>query len=309
MNNRTIMVVDDELPVRRIVARILDAPSRTVIAAGDGEHALLLAAERRPDLILLDVNMPRKNGWEVLGELRRRPATRMTPVIMLTGEDAVADKVGGLELGADDYITKPFKVLELRARVEGLLKRHALALSANPLTGLPGNCAIEEAVERHIGSAAPFALFHIDIDRFKAYNDAYGFAAGDKVLLATGRLVRECVGEGFAGHVGGDDFAAVVPLSEAAFVAQRLVTRFDELVPTFYKSVDAFRGWTEAVDRRGVRRRMPLLTLSVGIASTARRALTCYAEAAQIAAEMKSYLKSGRERSLSRFAFDRRAGR
>jgi diguanylate cyclase (GGDEF)-like protein len=285
---------------------MLVGPARTVIAAGDGLEALSLAAARKPDLILLDVNMPLKNGWEVLGELRRSPATSMIPVIMLTSAGTVEDKVGGLGLGADDYMTKPFDHAELQARVEGLLRRHCLALSANPLTGLPGSPAIEAEVSRRIRDKASFALFHIDIDRFKTFNDVYGFAAGDKVLLATAEVIRESVGPGFAGHIGGDDFVAVIELEDAPLSAQRLVTLFDEKIPSLYSSSDRARGWIEAADRGAQRRRVPLLTVSVGIATTKRRAFTRYAEAAQIASEMKSYLKSGAARSLSRFAFDRR---
>lgn len=310
MNARTIMVVDDEQAVQRVLARIFNGPQRTVIATSDGAAALAMATERKPDLILLDVNMPRKNGWEVLGELRRCPATSLIPVIMLTGNGTVEDKIGGLGLGADDYVTKPFDGSELKARVEGLLKRHALALSASPLTGLPGNYAIEAEVNRRIADASPFALFHADIDRFKSYNDAYGFAAGDEVLLATAEIIRAAAGKGFAGHIGGDDFALVLDLEEAPLAAHRLAAAFDERAPGFYAPADRARGWIEAVDRTGTLRRAPLLTLSVGIATTARRSFSRYAEAAQIASEMKGFLKkrSGAGASLSGFAFDRRGG-
>ncbi len=306
----TIMVVDDELPVQRVLARMLNGPERTVISATDGVAALALAAERMPDLILLDVNMPRKNGWEVLGELRRCPVTSLIPVIMLTGNGSVEDKVGGLGLGADDYVTKPFDGPELKARVEGLLKRHALAVSASPLTGLPGNFAIEAEVTRRIVSESPFALFHADIDRFKSYNDAYGFAAGDEVLLATAAIIRASAGKGFAGHIGGDDFALVLDLEDAPLAAHRLAAAFDERAPGFYSPDDRERGWVETQDRAGTLRRMPLLTLSVGIATTAHRSFSCYAEAAQIASEMKGFLKKryGPGAALSGFAFDRRGG-
>ena len=281
---RTIMVVDDELPIQRVLSRMLNGPSRTVIAA-DGTKALAMAVERRPDLILLDVNMPQKNGWQVLGELRRCSGTSMIPVIMLT---SVMDKVGGLELGADDYMTKPFDEPELRARVEGLMRRHSLALSANPLTGLPGNPAIEAEVSRRILANDPFAFFYIDIDRFKAFNDAHGFAEGDRVLLKTAALIRESLGENFVGHVGGDDFAAISGLEEAPYAAQKLATLFDEYAATL-----------TAPDRRAI-------TLSIGIVTTQKRAFASYNVVSAIAAQMKAYLKSEKDRTLSRFAFDRR---
>lgn len=288
MTPRTIMVVDDELPIRRVLSRVLDGPSRRVIAAGSGAKALALVSEHKPDLILLDVNMPDRSGWEVLSELRASFATRMIPVIMLTSAGTVSDKVGGLELGADDYVTKPFDAPELVARVEGLLRRHSLDLTANPLTGLPGSPAIQAEVVRRLRDGAPFAFFYIDVDRFKDFNDAYGFAAGDRLLLGTAGLVRRSLGEGFVGHVGGDDFVAISGLEEAPHAAQRLACLFDEY----------------ASEIRPARRPPP--TLSIGIVTTAARAFASYAQVAATASEMKAYLKAETGRALSRFAFDRR---
>jgi len=287
MRSRTIMIVDDEPSIQRVIARVLNGPSRVVIAAGDGERALALAAELRPDLIVLDVNMPGKDGWEVLGELRRRTDTRMKPVIILTSAGAIADKVGGLELGADDFMTKPFAAPELLARVDGLIRRHEQAVAANPLTGLPGNHAIEAEVSRRLREGTPFAFFYIDIDRFKAFNDACGFAQGDRLLLNTARLIEmvfdDGFGDGFVGHIGGDDFVAISGLKEAPHAGQALARLFDEAM-------------ADAV--------APPPTLSIGIVTTQWREFSCYAE---VASEMKSYLKSDTRRKLSRFAFDRRS--
>ncbi len=286
---RTIMVVDDDLSVQRVLARVLARPLWTIITAGDGIEALALASQRKPDLILLDVTMPRKNGWEVLGELRSRPGTRMIPVIMLTAAGAVADKVGALKLGTDEYMTKPFAATELLARVEGLLLRHHLLLSANPLTGLPGNPAIAAEVSRHLQEKTPFAFFYIDIDRFKNFNDLYGFAKGDRLLLKTAALIRRSFGEGFVGHIGGDDFVAISDLEEAPYAAQRLVCLFDAYAADFTQPALG-----------------PRPTLSIGIVTTAMRHFANYAEVAKNAAELKAGLKAETGRTLSRFAFDRR---
>jgi diguanylate cyclase (GGDEF)-like protein len=285
---RTVLVADDEPSVREVLRRALGSEDCRVLAAADGERAVDLAFERSPDLVLLDIDMPRLDGWGVLRRLREAARTRLLPIIMLTSADAAADRVGGLERGADDYITKPFHLGELKARVEGLLRRHRESMAANPLSGLPGNPAIQDEVERRIAQGTPFALFHADIDRFKAFNDENGFAAGDRVLRETAELVRQAAGEHFAGHVGGDDFVLVTPAVDAPAVAQRLVSLFDEAAAGF--------------SRR--RQRRPL-TLSVGIATTTRRSFAGYRQAAAVASEMKAYLKS-RPASLSRFAFDRR---
>ena len=287
--DRTILVADDDAPVRRVLQGMLRAPDCRVLLAEDGTRALALAATELPDLVLLDIHMPKLDGWAVLRGLRAGARTRLVPVIMLTSAAELEDKVGGLERGADDYVTKPFSLMELRARVEGVLRRHRHTLSANPLTGLPGNPLIEEEVERRIRDASPFALFHVDIDRFKAFNDARGFAAGDGVILETADILRETAGDAFVGHIGGDDFSVVCGAVEAPYIAQRLVTRFDERV------------------RDRVLAPAPL-TLSVGVATTTRRSFMSYRQVATVASEMKNYLKS-HPHPLSRFAFDRRVDR
>ena len=287
MSTRRLLVADDEEPVRRLLARFLAAPDREVITAHDGARALELAAHADPDLVVLDVRMPRRSGWEVLSDLRRRARTRLTPVVMLTGEGDDAAKVYGFDRGADDYVTKPFNGEVLAARVAGLLRRHAQAVAANPLTGLPGNPAIAEELTRLIAAGEGFALFHADLDRFKPFNDERGFAEGDRVLLRTSEILREACAGAFVGHVGGDDFVAVCPLDEAPLAAQRLATAFDA----------------------AAKKEFPGLTLSIGVATTATRAFATAAEASAVAGEMKSYLKlSAGVRALSAFAFDRRTG-
>ena len=287
----TVLVADDEPGVREVLRRLLGASGCRVLCAADGVQALALARDASPDIVLLDLNMPGLDGWGVLRGLREGSRTRLLPVIMLTSADAMADRIGGLELGADDYVTKPFHHAELKARVEGVLRRHRRSLAANPLTGLPGNTAIEDEVERRITLGEPFALFHADIDRFKAFNDAHGFAAGDRVIVETAALLREAAGENFVGHIGGDDYALVTGATDAPLVAQRLVTLFDERAP----------GMTPSATTRP-------LTLSVGIATTTRRSFAGYRQAATTASEMKGYLKA-HPAALSRFAFDRRGGR
>ncbi|MBI5238852.1 MAG: response regulator [Elusimicrobia bacterium] len=306
-----ILVADDEECVRRIIARTLSAMPCQVIMAGDGAQALELAVCEAPDLIVLDVKMPRKDGWQVLRELRDRPGTRAIPVIMLTGCSGLSDEVGGLELGADDYITKPFEAAELRARVASVLRRNRCAVAANPLTRLPGSPSIQEEVERRISARLPFAFLYADLDHFKPYNDVYGYARGDDVIRVAAEVFEAALRtaeakDAFLGHVGGDDFVMVTEPASAPLVAQNAVSGFDRRVGDFYDVLDLGRGCVEAPDRQGVRRHHPLMTLSIGVVTSERRRLFHYARVVALAAEMKAYCKSRSGTGLSRFAFDRR---
>jgi diguanylate cyclase (GGDEF)-like protein len=305
----TILVVDDDPDIARFVEVNLRSAGYDVAVAADGEEALEKAGELRPDLVLLDVMMPRIDGFEVAQRLRKNPQTANTSIIMLTAKALSADKVTGLQSGADDYIIKPFDPIELLARVKGTLRRAKEMRNLSPLTGLPGNIRIQEEIERQVREAHPFAVLYCDLDNFKTYNDQKGFVRGDRLIQSTARIIQDAVlefdgTEGFVGHVGGDDFVAVVDPEIAEQVAKRVAARFDEARAEFYDPEDLERGFVRMEDRKGILQDIPLVGMSIGIASSARRAFAHYGEAVAVATEMKQFAK----RQLgSSYAVDRRA--
>ena len=139
--------------------------------------------------------MPRIDGFEVAQRLRKNPQTANTSIIMLTAKALSADKVTGLQSGADDYIIKPFDPIELLARVKGTLRRAKEMRNLSPLTGLPGNIRIQEEIERQVREARPFAVLYCDLDNFKTYNDQKGFVRGDRLIQATARIIQDAVVE------------------------------------------------------------------------------------------------------------------
>jgi len=303
-----ILVVDDDPDIARFVEVNLRSAGYDVVVAGDGEQALERAADLRPDLVLLDVMMPRIDGFEVAQRLRRSPATANASIIMLTAKALSADKVTGLQAGADDYIIKPFDPIELLARVKGTLRRAKEMRNLSPLTGLPGNIRIQEEIERQVRDGNDFAVLYCDLDNFKAYNDQRGFVRGDRLIQATARIIQDAVVEragtdGFIGHVGGDDFVAVVAPDVAEETARAVCERFDEARAEAYESEDLDRGFVRIEDRKGVMQDIPLVAISVGIASTDRRRFAHYGEAVAVATEMKSFAKRD---PGSSYAVDRR---
>src|SRR4030095_13314491 len=180
--------------------------------------------------------------------------------------------------------------------------------SLSPMTGLAGNVAIEDEIEGRVSRTEPFAVLYVDLDRFKSYNDRYGFLRGDEAIRETARVIGEATGqvvgaETFVGHAGGDDFVVVVPPEQATAAAQQIVQAFDEMVPALYDVDDGANGYIEVTNRRGDLQRFPLLTLSIGIASTEKRTFRHYAEAVTVAMEMKQYTK---ETGASSWSIDRR---
>jgi diguanylate cyclase (GGDEF)-like protein len=303
-----VLVVDDDPFIARLLEIELKAAGYDVQVANDGRQALELARERCPDLVLADVMMPNMDGFELTRQLRQDSRTASVSVIMLTARGLSADKLEGFSVGADDYIVKPFDTPELLARIRGVLRRAKEMRQQSPLTGLPGNVRIEEEIESRVRNRATFAVLYADLDHFKAFNDHYGFMRGDQVIQFTAGLIQEVCREAaspgaFVGHVGGDDFVVVCGADEAEALAERIVRRFDEAVPGLYDPDDRRRGHIVLVTRRGDEQQFPFVSISIGVATTAKRAFRHFAEAVAIATEMKAFTKST---AGSSWAVDRR---
>ncbi len=297
---KLVLVAEDENRLRGMLGRFLTARNCRFSGARDGVEALRLARAERPELILLDLDMPRKGGREVLLELRRGIQTRTIPVIMLTGNADILEKMITFELGADDYVTKPFDMEELAARVERHLCRNRRALSADALTRLPGSPMIEEEVKRRIMQGIPFAFMRIDIDNFRAVNEGGGYELGDEMLLATAGIILGALAEGgladdFAGHSGCDDFVAITSPERAEGVARAVAEGFDRAAALLFTTAAG-----------PVVPAVPAASLSVGIASSLKRRLDHYAKAVEIASEITGFLKSRAAGGGSAYLLDRR---
>lgn len=184
-----VLVIEDDDDTRELLEDALSGAGFSVSVAVSGPDGLAWLRQRVPDIVLLDQLLPGMSGLEVCREIRRQPGLSAVPVVMLTALSRPSDQVAGLNAGADDYVIKPFSVDELTARLHSHLRRSRRERQLNPLTGLPGNLAIEGAIDDRLIEGASFAVAWIDLDNFKAYNDRYGYYAGDKVIEATGRLL------------------------------------------------------------------------------------------------------------------------
>lgn len=304
----TVVVVEDDDDMRRMIELNLRPGGFEVVTAPDGETALDLIRRVDPDLVLLDIMMPRMDGLEVCERLRKDVTTRYIPVIFLTAKGRLQDRVAGLSVGGDDYLTKPFDPIELVARVRAAIKRAKRLRGLNPLTQLPGNTEVEEAVFERVAAGADFAVLHIDVDEFKAFNDFYGFLRGDRAIKMLSECARDAVMAGtssyFLGHLGGDDFVAVVDADEAESVAQRIIDCWDARIRSLYDADDITRGYIEIRNRRRDVCRYEPMSVSIGIATTAAHPFTSHRRACEIAAEMKHVAK---KQDGSSFAVDRRS--
>jgi diguanylate cyclase (GGDEF)-like protein len=292
-----ILVVDDDVDIARFVEVNLKLHGFEVVVAHDGEEALAVIEKHRPALAIVDLMMPLVDGLELTRRVRANPMMSALPIIMLTAKGLTVDKVVGLSAGADDYLVKPFDTLELIARVRSTLRRNQEFREVSPLTGLPGNSRIIREINDRVRGGTDYAVCHIDIDRFKSVNDAYGFARGDDFITALARaLHRAVVGVGlppaFLGHIGGDDFIVVCTPDQVRSLTEKAVVDFEATADDLYDPVDAGRGFLELTDRRGHTQRANLVTISIGVALSTNREYGDPREVVAVASEMKAVAKT-----------------
>jgi len=291
-----ILIADDEPHIRRILEFLLEQAGYRVDTACDGREALARVRADQPDLLLLDVMMPQLDGFAVLEQIRRERETQGLPVIMLTARDESPSRVRGLKGGANDYVAKPFDHEELLARVANMLETCQAQREANPLTGLPGNLAIERELQRRLAGDHDFAVMYLDIDRFKSFNDHYGYARGDRAITFLAHLLCEAsdargAGSDFIGHVGGDDFVVVCAKDHAEVLAREIIDRFDAGIADLHDAEDLARGALLTRTRTGETTEVPLITLTVALIVGVRRRYAHAAEMSDALAELKRHGK------------------
>ena len=230
-----VLIVDDCSFALENAKVCLSKENLNIITASTGEEGLKLAEREKPDLILLDVNMPKMSGFDVCCKIKTNKDLCMTPIIFLTGSNDTQDKIKGLDVGAIDYVTKPFDTFELKARVNAALRTKRMQdllveyANIDPLTEIPNRRALMEClrkewarVQRHGGT---LSFIMADIDHFKQINDIYGHSIGDEVLRRVSQvIVSQCRDIDLSGRYGGEEFAIVVP-NETAEGAEALAER------------------------------------------------------------------------------------
>ncbi|XVJ60342.1 MAG: diguanylate cyclase [Tepidisphaera sp.] len=230
------LVIDDSLDVHRLLAARLKQEEIDLICTADPREGLTRAAAVPPAVILLDLDMPGMDGFEVLRALKDNPATHHVPVIILSGMAGMQDKVTAFELGAIDYVVKPFEFTELRVRLRSALRVHrllSLLASRAQLDGLTGlwnrayfDHRLSEEASKSTRHSRPFSIAIADADNFKSINDTFGHPAGDAVLQGLAKILRrECRQSDIVCRYGGEEFVILMPDTtaiDAAAVCERI---------------------------------------------------------------------------------------
>ena len=300
-----ILIVDDTTENIKILTNLL-RNEYTTLFAKNGKAALIQARSKQPDLILLDIVMPEMDGFEVCRALQKDPETSGIPVIFVSAKGEEGDETKGFEAGAVDYIIKPISPpivkarvkthLRLREAVAELKRLNRLAMDANPVTGLPGNTVVTEHIKNALAKKENVCVIYADLDNFKAYNDKYGFAMGDDIILFTAQVLEAALTavnleEGFVGHIGGDDFVVIAPSEKAEALAARVIREFDDGVARFYNEKDLARECICAKNRQGDIQTFPLMSISIAGVDLAQGVYSQYLQVNDACAEAKKEAK------------------
>jgi DNA-binding response OmpR family regulator len=237
-----ILIIEDDLDVAEMLNAYFRVQGYEVFTVNWGEDGVRSCLTIQPDLVILDIRLPDIDGYEVARRMRGDRRTAEVPIIFLTEKRDRSDRLQGLELGADDYITKPFDVQELRLRVRNALKRVSQGSLTNPVTGLPEGALVDEKLSETLGKDGYAALF-VAIDNMSVFRESYGFVASDDVLRAISLMVVNTMREvsrpeDFLGHMSGTDFLLVLPPSNLAALSEKLRARLDQSMEYFYPIKD-----------------------------------------------------------------------
>jgi len=286
-----ILVVEDDTDISNMLRIYFSSQGYEVVVTPRGGDALERCRQQLPHVIVLDIMLPDIDGYEVCSRMRTNLRTSHIPIIFLTQKDERSDKIAGLELGADDYITKPFDIEELRLRVQNAQRRAERESLTNPTTGLPSGKLIEEQL-RLLMRKKNWGLLYMGLPGIEAFNDVYGFVAGDEVLRFAALVMGETVdqlgtSEDFIGHVGGDDFIIITTNDRASAMSEALVKRFNAEVGTHYDFKARQQGYIVYKDRDGKEQRSSLMTMAVGLIASDKQQFTDIREITEAAADAR----------------------
>jgi PleD family two-component response regulator len=291
MNKARLLIVEDDFDISNMLRIYFSGQGYEVDVAPRGTDALQKTRQNLPHLIVLDIMLPDIDGYEVCRTLRMNTRTSHIPVIFLTQKDERSDKLQGLELGADDYITKPFDIEELKLRVQNAIARAERESLTDPRSGLPSGRLIEEQLRRIIRIEG-WAFMDIRINQFNPFKEAYGFVAGDDVLRFTAMTLNEVVdkygtADDFIGHAGSDNFIIISTEERAAIIKDQIRARFSEEVLTHYNFMDREQGFIITTNEEGQKEQTPLMTIGIGMVSPSQYHFADIREITELAAEAR----------------------
>jgi PleD family two-component response regulator len=292
----SILVVIENEPTRDLLSQLLTGEGYQVYSCSTEIQALELLENQPFNLVVCDFASSTVRGIEVAKYIRTKFNLRHLSMIMIIDSKDPINKIKSIYAGADDYVEKPFEPAEFLARVKASFVRMTRDLDANPLTKLPGNISVFKELENRIKSHVLFAVGYVDLNKFKEFNDNYGFDMGDKIIFFTAQIIIKALkkfgeNDDFLGHIGGDDFIFITSIDRWENLSRDIVNEFDKGKIEFISPEDIARGYLVAKNRKGEVSQIPLLGISVAVVTNEYRTFSHVAQLSQLAADLKHYVK------------------
>lgn len=290
----TILLFSQDAELSTYLTSLLKGEGYEIEACTREEQIFTGLKVKKVGLFICDFE--KMSSLDICKKIRNKFSTRHIPIIVLINRELTMEKIKCIYAGADDYVSMPAQSGDILIRVKANLWRANRVLNANPLTKLPGNVTILNEIEQRIKSGEIFCTAYSDLDNFKEYNDHYGFEKGDRIIKQTAKIIADTLEElqisrGFLGHIGGDDFIFITGGKKIHQTVTRIIEKFDKIVPTFYSAEDLEKGYIIVKNREGKVTAVPLLTISIGIATNQNRSFNHVGEIIQIITELKSCAK------------------
>lgn len=256
-----------------------------------------VALRNIPAMIIIDEDNIEMDIAELCAEIRKDENNSITPIAVVSSNIDRDHRIEVLKTSIEYFIKKPIDEEYIYYTIKNITALMYINRRVSPLTGLPGNVQIQAEMKKRLMNKEEFAIVYADLDNFKAYNDVYGFSAGDEIIKFTSKVLLEHIhkikdGDNFVGHIGGDDFIAIIGKTDYDTVCQDMIAQFDKEIASFYDQDDVERGFVEVANRRGIIEQFPLVSISIAIVEVDRNRFKTTLEIGEIGAQVKHKAKT-----------------
>lgn len=256
-----------------------------------------IALRNIPAMIIIDEDNIEMDVTEICRIIRADENNSITPIAVISSNVDRLHRIKVLETAIEYFIIKPIDEEYLYYTIKNITSLMYINRRVSPLTGLPGNVQIQAEMKKRLMNKEEFAIIYADLDNFKAYNDVYGFAAGDEIIKFTAKVLLDNVhklenSDNFIGHIGGDDFVAIVSKVNYDAICQDMILQFDKDITSFYDEDDVERGYVEVANRRGIIEQFPLVSISIAIVEVDKNRFKTTLEIGEIGAQVKHKAKA-----------------
>ena len=294
MLNEVYIIDDDESSIVIFRELFKDDPDYKFISVKTQQ--IDIALKNIPSLIVINEDAIDRDVIQLCRKIRKDEDNTITPLIVVSSNSSRHHRMRILNESVEYFIKKPVDEGYLYYTVKNLNRLLTTNRRVSPLTGLPGNVQIHSELKKRISNEEEFSVLYLDLDNFKSYNDVYGFLKGDKIIQYTANIITDEIhtdgGSGFVGHVGGDDFIAIVPYLEVDNLCQRIIARFESKIKDFFTEEDAEKGYLEIQNRRGIIEKFPLTSISIAVVVADKNRFSNILQIGDVAAQVKHAVKS-----------------